>query len=87
MILQFGVLGLEVLMGVFILIFMMVLMLYFYLKVLILYFMVPIYLFSLVIGLSSIAVGDIPFTPYFQGFFLVFQSIVFIMGIIEIKKF
>ncbi|MGB5911851.1 MAG: hypothetical protein WBH31_11710 [Promethearchaeia archaeon] len=38
-----------------------------------------ILLFSLIIGILSISMGDIPFTPYFQIFFIVFQSVIFLI--------
>lgn len=38
-----------------------------------------IYIFSLIFGMLALAEGSIPFTPLFQIFFLIFQSVIFIL--------
>lgn len=40
-------------------------------------FILIVFLFSLIIGVLSISEGLVPFTPYFQLFFLTFQTILF----------
>ena len=39
--------------------------------------MITLFLFSIVIGMISIAEASIPFTPWFQIFFMVFETIFF----------
>ena len=45
-----------------------------------------LFLFSLIIGIDSIKQGIIPFSPYFQFFFLLFQTIIFLFISIEVRK-
>jgi len=87
MIFQTFDLGLDIVMSGFLLIFLMILMLVFYAKFQILPLVIVLYLFSVVIGVLSLQKGDIPFSPYFQSFFLLFQSVLFILTIIDYKKF
>ena len=42
-----------------------------------------IFLFSLVIGMESITVNDMPFTPFIQIFFMLFQTIFFILTVFK----
>lgn len=62
----------------------MIIMVVLYTKVRIFLVILTVFLFSLVIGMSSLEQFDIPFSPYIQIFFLVFQSIFFLMTSIEV---
>lgn len=74
--------------SIFILVFLIVLMWYFYtkykanqIKFLI---VLVVFLFSIVIGMGSITSLSIPFSPYFQLFFLLIQTIFFILSALEV---
>lgn len=74
--------------SIFILVFLIVLMWYFFTKyrsnqVKFLIVLV-IFLFSIVIGVSSITSFSIPFSPWFQLFFLLIQTIFFILSALEV---
>jgi len=56
---------------------LMVLTLYFYLKIKSFLPILIVFLFSIVIGTSSLGGAFIPFTPWFQIFFVLFQTIFF----------
>lgn len=58
---------------------LMVLMLVLYLKFRFFHIILIVFLFSIVIGMYSIADYSLPFSPYFQLFFLTFQSVIFIL--------
>ena len=58
---------------------LMGLMIYFYRKLRVFPIILVVYLFSLVIGTMSIGEGIIPYTPYFQFFFLLIQTIFFML--------
>ena len=73
--------------ALFVLIIFITLMILAYYKFRIFLVILIIYLFSIVIGVMSIGINDIPFTPYLQIFFLVFQSIFFIITILELYKY
>jgi len=60
-----------------------VLMLYFYTQIKRLLPIIAIYLFSIIIGMYSMSLIDFPFTPMFQLFFILFQSILFYMSVIN----
>jgi len=80
MILQFELYdALQPILTIFILIILMAVMLIVYLKIENWMITLVILLFSLVIGALSMTIGDIPFSPYFQIFFIVFQAIIFII--------
>ena len=73
--------------SIFILVFLTVLMWYFFTtyksnqtKFVVI---VVIFLFSIIIGVSSIASVSIPFSPWFQLFFLLIQTIFFILSVID----
>ena len=83
---QFDVLGVYPLMTFFGIIFLFALMLYCYMKVRIFLVILVIYLFSLIIGFSALNESIIPFTPYLQLFFLVFQTIIFIIVALEVFR-
>lgn len=74
--------------SIFVLVFLIVLMWYFHtkykanqMKFLI---VLVIFLFSIVIGVSSLTYFSIPFSPYFQLFFMLIQTIFFILTAIEV---
>lgn len=67
----------------------MILMLFLFLKIGRFELILIVFLFSLVIGMTSIIDNNLPFSPYFQLFFLLFQTIVFStdsMNFYEFKK-
>lgn len=72
--------------GVVVLIFMMVLMVYFYNKHKVFLPIITIFLFSLIIGITSLSIENFPFTPYFQTFFIVFQMIFLLLTTIQMLK-
>ena len=83
---QFDVLGVYPLMTFFALMFLFGLMLYCYMKVRVFLVILVIYLFSLIIGFMALNESIIPFTPYLQIFFLIFQSIIFIIVALEVFR-
>ena len=64
---------------VIVLFLLMIFMLYLYMKVRVWVAILVLYMFSLVIGFIAVNDGAIPFTPYLQIFFLVFQTILFFL--------
>jgi len=72
--------------SVVILVVLMILMVLFYSKKKIFLIILTIHLFSLVIGLDSIGTESIPFTPWFQTFFIVFQTIFLLLTSIEVFR-
>lgn len=66
-----------------ILILLILLMLYLYTKIKEFEPILIVFLFSLVIGVMSLSVIDIPFTPWFQIFFMLFQTIMFLLKAFE----
>ena len=81
---QFDLLGFYPLMSFFAILFLFALMLFCYIKIRVFLVILVIYLFSLVIGITAFNESVIPFTPFLQIFFLVFQSIIFIIVSIEV---
>lgn len=67
----------------FVLVSLMTLILFLYLKEHRFELILIVFLFSLIIGVTSIADFNLPFSPYFQLFFLLFQTIVFYLVIEE----
>ena len=65
---------------VVILFLLMGLMAILYVKLRIWYVILTIFLFSLVIGFYAIIEFAIPFSPYLQTFFLIFQSVFFTLS-------
>jgi len=74
--------------GIIILIILMGLMIFFYSKHTYFYFLpiLVVFLFSIVIGMSSISESNIPFTPWFQIFFLLIQTVFFMLHTLEVLK-
>jgi len=67
---------LEPIITVFILIFMMALMIYFFVKKQVWVVSLAILMFSIMIWVGSLAI-NLPLAPYFQNFFILFQSLIF----------
>ena len=74
--------------SILILFVLMGLMVFFYTRHAYMFFLpiLSVFLFSLVIGVSSIAESNIPFTPYFQMFFLLIQTVFFMLHTFEFFK-
>lgn len=72
--------------GVVILLVLMVVMFQLYVKARRFLPILVVFLFSIIIGMDSLAEGNIPFTPYFQIFFIMFQSVFFLMTSIDLYK-
>ena len=64
---------------IIIMIFLLILMIYFYSKTRVFPIILTIFSFSLIFGMYSLEVDNIPFTPYFQIFFLSIQGILFML--------
>lgn len=73
--------------SVIILLILLAIMVLLYLKLRVFLAILVVYCFSLIIGMNSISMGDIPFSPYFQTFFLVFQSVIFLITAIKVYKY
>ena len=77
---------LNAIISVFFIVFLIGLMLILYIKVRVLLVILLVFLFSLLIGVLFLSVENIPFTPYIQIFFIFFQSIIFIITVIEANE-
>ena len=69
---------------IIIMIFLLVLMIYFYSKTRVFPIILTIFSFSLIFGMYSLEVDNIPFTPYFQIFFLTIQGIFFMLTALNV---
>lgn len=58
-----------------------------YLKYKMYHIIIIVYLFGLVIGAMSFTIGYIPFTPYFQIFYVVFLTVIFVYTSIDYNKY
>jgi hypothetical protein len=67
-------------------VFLMVLMIYLYVKIDRFLPLLVIFLFSIIIGMVSFSGSYLPFTPFIQLFFILFQTIIFYL-FIEKKDF
>jgi len=72
--------------SILVILILLIFMIYLYMKMRVWPVMLIVYLFSLVIGMNSIATEHIPYTPYFQIFFLLIQSVIFIITSFELYK-
>lgn len=70
--------------NIIILIFFIGLMLVCFFKFRVFLVILTIFLFSIIIGVMSIAISEIPFTPYLQIFFILFQGIIFLKFSLEV---
>ena len=68
------------------LVIMMILMIYAYKKIRRFLPVLIIFLFSIVLGMMAMSVLGIPFTPWFQLFFILFQTIIFYYSVIELQE-
>lgn len=79
--------NLEIMLGplfmIITLLFLMLIMVSLYMKVRIFLVILVVFVFSLVMGNISLSNGDIPFSPYLQIFFMVFQTFIFILTSID----
>jgi len=74
------------LISLLILFLLMIFMLALYLKVRIFLIILIVFLFSLVMGVSALENGNLPFTPYIQNFFLLFQTMIFLLTTFGVFK-
>ena len=72
--------------SILMLVIMMILMIYAYKKIRKFLPVLIIFLFSIVIGLSAMSILGFPFTPWFQLFFILFQTIIFYYSVIELRE-
>ena len=72
--------------SLFILIILMIIMIILYMKVRIWLAILIVFLFSIILGITSISVENIPLNPYFSIFFILFQSVFFLMFSLEVFK-
>lgn len=70
----------------FFLMILILIMVYLYRKMRVWLLILMVFLFSLVFGMISIMSFSIPFSPYIQIFFMLFQSIVFLQTSLEVFK-
>ena len=70
----------------FMLIFLIILSLYCYTKVRRYLISLVVFLFSLIIGIRSMSETEMPFTPYIQVFFIVFQVIIILLMSLELRN-
>lgn len=73
----------EPFLAVFILLAVMVFMVIMYMKVRIFLVILMIYLFSIILGINSLALEHIPLNPYVSIFFLLFQSAFFLQTCLD----
>jgi len=69
-----------------VLIILMFLMVYLYSKHRIFLPILIVFLFSMIMGNMSLEIVNFPFTPYFQTFFIIFQTIFLLITSIEVFK-
>lgn len=75
---------------IIIMVLLLILMIYFYLKVRKFLPILVIFLFSLIIGMATLSSFVVPFYPWFNVFFILFQSVIFMLTSLdlynEVKK-
>lgn len=69
--------------SIFFIVFLIALMIFLYLKIRVLLVILLVFLFSIIIGILFLTIENIPFTPWIQIFFIFFQSIIFIITVLE----
>ena len=77
---------LEPFLSILILIVLMLIMVIIYRYIRIWLAILVLFLFSLIIGINSIGIENIPFNPYISIFFILFQSIFFILMSLKVYK-
>lgn len=75
----------EVLVTFFIILVLIVLMTVLYAKLRVYPIIIVVFAFSLIIGVNSLSLS-LPLTPYFQVFFLTYQTIVLFMASFDLKN-
>jgi hypothetical protein len=65
---------------------LLILMVFFYTKKRVFVIILAIFLFSIILGVDSLNVDGIPFTPWFQVFFIVIQTVFFIMTAVNVYQ-
>lgn len=83
---QYDLLGYYPVMSLLFIVFLTMLMVFCYLRMRVFVLMLIIFVFSLIIGVNSMSETIIPFTPYLQLFFLLFQTTLFVMVSIDTFK-
>lgn len=74
----------EPVIATFILIFLVALMILIYAKFRVFILALIVEIFSLIIGLNALGINGIPISPYFQLFFVLIQTIFFVLITIEV---
>ncbi|MBA7494961.1 hypothetical protein ES702_05539 [subsurface metagenome] len=69
---------------ILVMVFLLILMIYFYSKTRVFPIILTIFSFSLIFGVYSLEIENIPFTPYFQIFFLTIQGMLFILTALNV---
>ena len=82
-----GIIPTTTIISVIILFVLMIIMILLYLKLRIFLVILVVFLFSLIIGINSMSETNIPFTPYLQTFFLLFQSCIFIITSLKVLTY
>ena len=80
------IMSITPILSVFILFLIMFITIILFLKIRIFLVILVVFLFSLVIGISALSETSIPFSPYLQIFFLLHQSIIFLITSIEVSS-
>lgn len=70
-----------------ILIILLILMIYYSKRIKYYTTIITIYLFSLILGFESLTHPHTPFSPYFEIFFIIFQTVLFIQIAIDYIQF
>ena len=78
--------ALEPFLSILVLIVLMLIMIIIYKYIRIWLAILVLFLFSLIIGINSIGIENIPFNPYISIFFILFQSIFFILMGLKVYK-
>lgn len=74
------------LISIIILFILMLIMIFLYTKHRIFLPILTVYLFSLVMGTMAFEINNFPFNPYFQTFFILFQTIFLLITSIQVLK-
>ncbi len=80
------IINLDAILGIMILCVLMVIMMITYSKLRVWLVVTIVFLFSLIIGFNAMSFYAIPFSPYIQIFFVLFQSTFFLITSIQAYK-
>lgn len=69
------------------LIFLMGLMIFLYMKLRVFTVILTVFLFSLIFGMLSMSFEFLPFTPFISIFFMLFQTIFFLITTLDMIKY